>query len=74
MVWVGSKNMNHRSLVHDLEVEIVETDMDVVNDFILQWEHDLSHAKEISIVEFRKENSWLYRFFSHIFYWFRYWL
>lgn len=44
---VGSQNMNHRSLLHDLEVEAVVSHTDNKQLLIDQWDKDLSFSKKI---------------------------
>jgi cardiolipin synthase A/B len=70
---VGSHNLNHRSFVHDLEVEAVLTEPEHVADLLTQWKKDLANSNEITLNDLGKW-SWPRRALSRVLYWFRYWL
>ena len=42
--YVGSFNFNHRSLLHDLEVELIFKDTAVVSEMKTIWQNDLSNS------------------------------
>lgn len=70
---VGSHNLNHRSLTHDLEVEVVLNRKEWVDPLIEQWENDLKHSHRVTSSDIGKL-SWMDRAFARFAYWFRYWL
>lgn len=70
---VGSHNLNHRSLTHDLEVEVVLNQKEWVDPLVEQWDTDLRHSNAITAADLGKM-TWLDRAFTRIAYWFRYWL
>ena len=52
---VGSSNLNHRSLFHDLEVDVHFTDRDAVDSLARQFLHDVTFCREIAL------DSWHHR-------------
>ncbi len=70
---VGSHNLNHRSLTHDLEVEVVLNQKEWVAPLLDQWENDIKHSEAITPEDLGKM-SWMERVFARFAYWFRYWL
>ncbi|MFN7728477.1 MAG: phospholipase D-like domain-containing protein [Bdellovibrio sp.] len=70
---VGSHNMNHRSMLHDLEVETVITSADLIGQLVEQWDHDASVSKLYRLRDLTKF-PWHQRGLSRVLYWFRYWL
>jgi len=70
---VGSHNLNHRSLTHDLEVEVVLVQPDRVRELSQQWQRDIQHSSEITLSVLGKMTLWS-RSMARLAYWFRYWL
>lgn len=70
---VGSHNLNHRSLMHDLEVETVITESDLIQQLLDKWDNDIKHSKNITQKELGKR-SLVRQLFSTVFWWFRYWI
>ncbi len=70
---VGSHNLNHRSLNHDLEVEVVLNQAAWVDPLLKQWDHDILQSHEIHLDELGRL-TWLSQSFARLAYWFRYWL
>lgn len=70
---VGTYNFNHRSLIHDLEVEVVIEEPKWVDSLEKQWIVDLKKSKLIKADGKGYSNIFL-RGIANIFYWFRYWL
>ncbi len=70
---VGSHNLNHRSLNHDLEVETVLNDPDLILSLKQQWEKDLQHSLEVSLDPFSHRSPWR-KIMSRMLYWFRFWI
>ncbi len=50
---VGTSNINSRSVLHDLEIDIVLTSAESRHELGQQYERDLSRSREISTVEWR---------------------
>ncbi len=57
-VLVGSSNLNHRSLLHDLEVDINITTPDAKKQVEHQFLEDLKNSKEITLKEWGKRPLW----------------
>jgi cardiolipin synthase len=70
---VGSHNLNHRSLNHDLEVEVVVNQTQWVDPLVKQWDDDIRQSHEIDLDELGRL-TWLEQGFARLAYWFRYWL
>lgn len=70
---VGSHNLNHRSLMHDLEVETVLHEPRLVRKLISQWDLDAHQSRPITLEDLGKF-SLLERALARVIYWFRYWL
>ncbi|MNJ94680.1 Cardiolipin synthase [compost metagenome] len=51
-VFVGSFNLNHRSLIHDLEVEVILPGAKSCESMLKQWEIDLSHSQEMTVEDY----------------------
>ena len=70
---VGSHNLNHRSLTHDLEVEVVLKDKESLRTLTEQWQIDVQHSHAVTKDDLGRM-SWLDRSMARLAYWFRYWL
>lgn len=70
---VGSYNLNHRSLIHDLEAQVVINKPQWMNELLQQWHKDISQSKEVKLND-KGHSSIFYRMLANIFYWFRYYL
>ena len=70
---VGSHNMNHRSMLHDLEVETVISSSELIGQLVEQWDNDASASKLYRLHDLTKF-PWYQRGLSRVIYWFRYWL
>ncbi|MBK9321721.1 MAG: phosphatidylserine/phosphatidylglycerophosphate/cardiolipin synthase family protein [Bdellovibrionaceae bacterium] len=55
---LGSFNLNHRSLLHDLEVEVVLTDAESLGNLNRQFTNDLSSSKPFDLREYKKSPQW----------------
>lgn len=71
-VYIGSFNLNHRSLLHDLEVIARFQDQDSLQNMLGQWERDLKNSRSISEADFN--SSWISRWFYKIAFRLRYML
>lgn len=52
-VFIGSFNLNHRSIMHDLEVEVVINDDKILENMINQWGIDIAHSKPIQEIDYK---------------------
>ena len=68
---IGSSNLNHRSLLHDLEVDIVITEKDAIRSMEDQFVVDLAHSTEVTLENWRKR-PFLERFLGRLLVWFKY--
>ena len=59
-VFIGSFNLNHRSFLHDLEVEVVLKDPQSLTNMTSQWDLDLQHSKLLTKRDIQHP-SWLFR-------------
>lgn len=57
---VGSTNLNHRSMIYDLEVDVVLTTHEGRRSIAEQYRIDLEHAREVRLAEWKKR-PWLER-------------
>lgn len=57
-VSVGSTNLNHRSLLHDLEADVVLLQPDSIVHMRQIFENDLAHAREVSMRDWRERPWW----------------
>jgi cardiolipin synthase len=70
---VGSHNLNHRSFIHDLEIEVALTEPNNVQKMLLQWDLDLKDCEPLTLKNFK--DSYIQTFLSYVLYTFmRYWL
>jgi cardiolipin synthase len=70
---VGSHNLNHRSLTHDLEAEAVVTHPENIEKLIDKWDEDICHSVPVHLADLGKIR-WWNRLLSRFIYWFRYWI
>lgn len=70
---VGSANFNHRSLVHDLEIDVILREAPVVAEAVRLSESDQQDSRAITLEDMQKVNP-LKRFASWVVGWFAYWL
>lgn len=70
---VGSANFNHRSLVHDLEIDVILREPSVVAEAVRLSREDQQDSRAISRTDMEKVNP-LKRFVSWMVGWFTYWL
>lgn len=59
---IGSSNMNHRSLFHDLEVDVVLSTVEARQSIEGQFIEDLTNSCQVKLEEW-KQRPWLERFF-----------
>lgn len=71
-VYIGSFNLNHRSLLHDLEVIARFKDPESLRNMMTQWQEDIANSRSVKEVDFN--SSWLSRWFYKIAFRLRYML
>lgn len=72
-ITVGSSNRNHRSLIHDLEVDIVLRHEKSINSIENKFLEDISQSEEITIPAWTRQSK-LKLFFERLILFFRYWV
>jgi cardiolipin synthase len=70
---IGSTNLNHRSLLHDLEVDVNIRDQSSKDALEAQFQKDLTTAKEMLIENWRKRPLWQ-RFLGRLIVYLKYWI
>jgi cardiolipin synthase len=70
---IGSSNLYHRSLIHDLEISAVLNTPETIELLKDQWDRDLMLAKKIKLANVVNGNIFR-KILGRICYWFRYWL
>lgn len=68
---VGSSNLNHRSLLHDLEADIVVTDESALNEMSDHFLTDLGRSVEVTLDTWR-QRPLVERILGRVLLWFRY--
>ncbi len=71
-VVVGSSNMNHRSLLHDMEVNVILQKKESLETLVKDFQADRLQSREVTLTDLRNR-SYLNRFLSWLFFHFRYW-
>jgi len=71
--WIGSTNLNHRSLLHDTELDIVVFDSDVIDSLEKAFLEDFGLSREIDSLSLQGE-SVFHRLFAQILLYFRHML
>jgi len=70
---IGSSNLNHRSLLHDLEVDILLSDPQSIQALEQQFLVDLQNSREISLARWHilrpRHQRWLGRLLLYVKYW-----
>lgn len=69
---IGSFNLNHRSLLHDLEVEAVLTDEESLKNLTHQFREDLLHSLAFNMTYYERR-SWWQRWISKTLFKLRHW-
>lgn len=70
---VGSYNLNHRSFLHDLEVEFGSSDSQYIQELLKQWDEDLRVSSPVTIKDLNAD-SLLRRWLSKTLFLLRYFL
>lgn len=68
---IGSSNLNHRSLLHDLEADIVVTGESSLEPMQRQFSQDLERSVEVTLANWQ-QRPLLERFLGRVLLWFRY--
>lgn len=70
---VGSSNLNHRSLLHDLEVDVCIQSTECKQALVKQFLIDLTHSKEVQFEDWYKRSFWQ-RLVGHVILYIKYWI
>ena len=70
---IGSHNLNHRSIMHDLEIETSITEPTLIQAIVSQWNTDINNCREVSLNDLNNQ-SFIRNFVGRIIYMFRYWI
>lgn len=71
---IGSSNLNHRSLLHDLEVD-VKVSTPSAKETLERWfEDNIQHAKEISLKDWYKDRPLRQRIMGQLVLYMKYWI
>ncbi|MCH9770589.1 MAG: cardiolipin synthase B [Gammaproteobacteria bacterium] len=73
-VVIGSSNLNHRSLLHDLEADINITDRIAKDNIINSFLDDLKSVHEIELEKWHKQRPIRQRFFGRLVLYIKYWI
>ena len=72
-ILIGSSNLNHRSLLHDLEIDIILDSPEALSSLTHHFENDFERALEIRLPSW-KRLPLLQRLAGRVFLYFKYWL
>lgn len=70
---IGSHNLNHRSFMHDLEIEVSFEDPTPVQEMIRAWDRDIAQSHIVTLRELDRD-TWLRRGIGQLAYLIRYWM
>lgn len=71
---IGSSNLNHRSLLHDLEVDILLSDPKSIELLKEQFLTDLTHSREIPLENWHKLRPRIERWLGRLLLYLKYWI
>ena len=71
---IGSSNLNHRSLLHDLEVDINVRQPESKKQLEALFISDLEQSKEIFLTDLGAHRPWLYRAFGRLVLYLKFWI
>lgn len=71
---IGSSNLNHRSLLHDLEVDINVRQPNSKKQLVSLFLDDLTHSKEIFLGDLSAHRAWIYRSLGRLVLYVKYWI
>lgn len=70
---VGSSNLNHRSLLHDLEIDVNIRELNSKKIIENQFLVDMNHAKEITLTQ-KSQRPWYQRLLGRLILYIKYWI
>lgn len=71
---IGSSNLNYRSLLHDLELDVNVRRQETKDELVREFLEDLANSKEISIKDLGQHRPWIQRFLGRIVLYMKYWI
>jgi cardiolipin synthase len=63
---IGSSNLNHRSLLHDLEADVRIRTEGAKQKLVQQFLIDMDHSREISLTSWHIQRPWRQRFLGRL--------
>ncbi len=73
LLMVGSSNLNHRSFLHDLELDIFLTQQQSIQQMEQKFNQLIAHSDRVDHNRLLSQ-PWYYQILGKILWWFRYWL
>ena len=73
-VLIGSTNLNHRSLLHDLEIDVQLSTTNAKNIVKQLFLNDIQHAKEIALSDWRNRQPWYKKIIGSMILFAKYWI
>jgi cardiolipin synthase len=71
---IGSSNLNHRSLLHDLEVDVNIRRYNTKKQLAKLFLEDLKQSREIELNELHKQRPWYQRLLGRVILYMKYWI
>lgn len=71
---IGSSNLNHRSLLHDLEVDVNIRNPKSKEKIVTQFLEDLKHSKEIHLKTWKENRPWYQSALGRLSLYLKYWI
>jgi cardiolipin synthase len=71
---IGSSNLNYRSLLHDLEIDVNVRRQETKEKLVAGFLDDLKNSKEISMQDLGAHRPWIQRFLGRIVLYMKYWI
>jgi cardiolipin synthase A/B len=71
---IGTSNLNHRSLLHDLEVDVFVHQAHSKKTLIAQFEATKQSSQEVHVQDHHRIRPWYQRWLGHVIFYVRYWM
>lgn len=71
---VGSSNLNYRSLLHDLEIDVNVRERHSKEELVSLFLHDLTQSKEIFMSDLASHRPWTHRVLGRMVLYMKYWI
>ncbi len=70
---IGSSNLNHRSLLHDLEIDVVIEQPTSINHIAQQYTQDLTQSNEVTLMSLQ-QRPWYQKLIGRVVLYLKYWI